>query len=278
VGTSSVASGTARPSSLRISSDTACRPTSSAGISTDDSGGLMLSAWSSGQMATTDTSPGTDRPSSGSIVITCMTAASLCTTRPVTAGSWSNTAASAARTASNDSSHGRAVAVIPSRAAVSRKPARVRRAKPVSRSYTTAGAPSIATCRCPSSPRCSRQRAPARWKSRSTQVSPLASAGKPISTLGRSSSRSTGARASLISTSITTTPSTIALAAIRRSPAGPSSAVISSTSWSKRRAAVTTAVTSCMSTGRCMPVRSGSTRAITLARRLASARAPAFGW
>jgi hypothetical protein len=70
----------------------------------------------------------------------------------------------------------------------------------------------------------------------------------------------------------------MALAAIRRSPAGPSSDVISSTSCSTCRAAVTTAVTSCMSTGRCMPVRSGSTSAITLARRLASARAPACGW
>ena len=70
----------------------------------------------------------------------------------------------------------------------------------------------------------------------------------------------------------------MALPAIRRSPAGPSSAVTSSTSWSYRRAVVTTAMANCISTGTCMPARSGSTSAITLARWLASARAPAFGW
>ena len=109
-------------------------------------------------------------------------------------------------------------------------------------------------------------------------LTPLASAGKPISTLGWSSCRSSGTRGSCISTSISTRPSTMALAATRRMPSWPSSAVTSSTSWSYRRALITTALVNCMSTGRCMPARSGSTSAITLERLLASALAPACGW
>ena len=70
----------------------------------------------------------------------------------------------------------------------------------------------------------------------------------------------------------------MALAATRRSPSGPSSAVMSSTSWSYCRAVVTTEVANCMRTVRFMPARSGSTRPITFVRLLASARAPAFGW
>ncbi len=112
----------------------------------------------------------------------------------------------------------------------------------------------------------------------SSQVSPSGSAGKPISTLGSASLRSSGTRGSWISTSISSSPSTSALAATRCSPSAPSSAVMSSTSWSYWRAVVTTDVANCMRTGRFMPARSGSTSAMTFARLLARARAPALGW
>jgi hypothetical protein len=99
-----------------------------------------------------------------------------------------------------------------------------------------------------------------------------------MSTLGSGSSRNSGTRRSSSSTSIRTSASTSALAATLRMPAVPSSAVSSSTSWSKRRAAVTTALAKRIRTGTCIPARSGSTSAITLERLLASARAPALGW
>ena len=73
-------------------------------------------------------------------------------------------------------------------------------------------------------------------------------------------------------------PSTIELAASRRSPAVPSSAVSSSTSCWNCRAVPTTEMANCISTGRFIPERSGSTRARTLVRLLARARAPACGW
>ncbi len=74
---------------------------------------------------------------------------------------------------------------------------------------------------------------------------------------------------------MTRTPSTSELAATRRIPSSPSSWVSSSTSWSCARAEVTTEMANCITTGTWIPLRNGSTRATTLARALASARAPA---
>jgi hypothetical protein len=240
--------------------------------------GEVASASSSGQIATTDTSCGTRRPLTSNALINSSITASLCTTTAVTSGSTFNSWATTARAASWVPSHGCTETLTRRRAAACLNPLTVRLANPVSRLYTSGGEPISATRRCPRSARCSRHSEPARLKSRSMQVSPSVSAGMPISTDGRRSSRSTGTLGSKSSTSITMIASTSEVPATRCSPATPSSWVSSSTSWSNSRAAVTIEVTNCMITGTCIPLRSGITRASTLDRLLASDLAPACGW
>src|SRR4051794_31786512 len=76
---------------------------------------------------------------------------------------------------------------------------------------------------------------------------------------------------------MTTIASTIAPPATRCRPAGPSSSVSSSTSWSYRRAATAMDDTNCMTTATSTSGRSGTTSAMTRLRLLASARARWFG-
>lgn len=89
--------------------------------------------------------------------------------------------------------------------------------------------------------------------------------------------RSNGSRRSSISTSMMMKASAMALWATRMMPSSPSLCVRRRTSWSCSRAAVSTDVANCMTTGTWMPFRRGSTRPSTRDLLLARDRAPACG-
>ncbi|WP_252437430.1 hypothetical protein [Pseudonocardia humida] len=131
---------------------------------------------------------------------------------------------------------------------------------------------------CPSAASSSTASSPAREKSRSTQCSPALSSGTPIRITGTPSAAATGMRASTASMPIITIASQSARPASRVSPAAPSSAVTSSTSWSSARAQPAIVSRNGRMPAVSAPGPNGTTRPITWVRWLASARAPALGW
>ena len=219
-GASSVAPGTGWPSSLAISSPTACLPISSAGMAIEVSGGVACSARSSGHIASTDRSSPIRRPAARNASSSGPRADSLCTTIPSSPGRCPQQPGHGGPDGARRRVAGPGGRVQP-----------VRPGGPLEAGLGAlgeAGAPPVhlgrrADQRDVAAARrgqvlggrlAPQPRSPGRCRS-----GPAGSAGKPISTAGSRRSRSSGSRTSRVSTSITMIASTSEAPATRCRPA-----------------------------------------------------------